>query len=46
MAQAVLKLYPGAKYSIGPPIEDGFYYDFEVERPVHARRTSRRSRPR
>lgn len=33
MAQAVLKLYPGAKYSIGPPIEDGFYYDFEVEIP-------------
>jgi threonyl-tRNA synthetase len=33
MAQAVLKLYPGAKYSIGPPIRDGFYYDFEVERP-------------
>ena len=33
MAQAVLSLYPGAKYSIGPPIEDGFYYDFEVDRP-------------
>lgn len=33
MAQAVLRLYPGTKYSIGPPIEDGFYYDFEVERP-------------
>jgi threonyl-tRNA synthetase len=33
MAQAVLELYPGAKYSIGPPIQDGFYYDFEVERP-------------
>ncbi|HEU4480878.1 MAG TPA: threonine--tRNA ligase [Actinomycetota bacterium] len=33
MAQAVLKLYPGAKYAIGPPIENGFYYDFEVERP-------------
>ncbi|MGH2754368.1 MAG: threonine--tRNA ligase [Actinomycetota bacterium] len=33
MAQAVLNLYPAAKYSIGPPIEDGFYYDFEVERP-------------
>jgi threonyl-tRNA synthetase len=33
MAQAVLNLYPGAKYSIGPPIEDGFYYDFEVEHP-------------
>jgi len=33
MAQAVLNLYPGAKYSIGPPIEDGFYYDFEVDHP-------------
>ena len=33
LAQAVLRLYPGAKYAIGPPIEDGFYYDFEVERP-------------
>ncbi|MEA2446982.1 MAG: threonyl-tRNA synthetase [Actinomycetota bacterium] len=33
MAQAVLNLYPGAKFAIGPPIEDGFYYDFEVERP-------------
>ena len=33
MAQAVLRLYPGAKYSIGPPITDGFYYDFEVEQP-------------
>src|SRR5919106_369791 len=33
MAQAVLELYPGTNYSIGPPIQDGFYYDFEVERP-------------
>jgi len=33
LAQAVLRLWPGAKYSIGPPIADGFYYDFEVERP-------------
>ncbi|HEV2755544.1 MAG TPA: threonine--tRNA ligase [Actinomycetota bacterium] len=33
LAQAVLRLYPGAKYSIGPPIEDGFYYDFDVEKP-------------
>jgi threonyl-tRNA synthetase len=33
LAQAVLRLFPGAKYSIGPPIEDGFYYDFDVERP-------------
>jgi threonyl-tRNA synthetase len=33
MAQAVLNLYPGARYAIGPPIEDGFYYDFDVESP-------------
>ncbi|MEX0664195.1 MAG: threonine--tRNA ligase [Acidimicrobiia bacterium] len=30
MAQAVTDLYPGAKYAIGPAIEDGFYYDFEL----------------
>src|SRR4051795_11627698 len=29
LAAAVLDLYPGTKVSIGPPIEDGFYYDFE-----------------
>lgn len=29
MAEAVLELYPGVRISIGPPIEDGFYYDFE-----------------
>jgi threonyl-tRNA synthetase len=29
LAEAVLELYPGVKISIGPPIEDGFYYDFE-----------------
>ncbi|MDJ0925912.1 MAG: threonine--tRNA ligase [Acidimicrobiia bacterium] len=33
MAQAVLDLYPGAKFAIGPPITDGFYYDFEVAAP-------------
>ena len=33
LAQAVLRLFPEAKYSIGPPIEDGFYYDFDVDRP-------------
>ena len=33
MAQAVLDLFPGATFAIGPPIEDGFYYDFEVEEP-------------
>src|SRR4051812_13430333 len=30
MAQAVTLLWPGAKFAIGPPIEDGFYYDFEL----------------
>lgn len=34
MAQAVLELYPGTKMGIGPPIEDGFYYDFEFSSPV------------
>src|SRR5215203_175006 len=29
LAEAVLDLYPGVKISIGPPIEHGFYYDFE-----------------
>src|SRR5918995_1773649 len=29
MATAVAELYPGTRLSIGPPIEDGFYYDFE-----------------
>ncbi len=33
MAQAVQELYPGAKLGIGPPIENGFYYDFDVETP-------------
>ncbi len=32
MAQAVKDLYPGAKVTIGPAIEDGFYYDFDFER--------------
>ncbi len=30
LAQAVTQLWPGARYAIGPPIEDGFYYDFEL----------------
>jgi len=33
MAQAVTDLFAGAKWAIGPPIEDGFYYDFDVARP-------------
>ncbi len=30
MAQAILEMYPGSKLTIGPPIENGFYYDMEV----------------
>ena len=30
LAQAVVQLFPGAKFTIGPAIEDGFYYDFEL----------------
>ena len=33
MADAVVQLFPDAKIAIGPPTEDGFYYDFEVSRP-------------
>ena len=33
MAQAVLDLFPEAKLAIGPSIEEGFYYDFEVSKP-------------
>ena len=33
MAQAVQQLWPDAKLGIGPPIENGFYYDFDVETP-------------
>lgn len=33
LAQAVQELYPDAKLGIGPPIEHGFYYDFDVSRP-------------
>jgi threonyl-tRNA synthetase len=33
LAAAVTALYPGAQCGIGPPIEDGFFYDFVVERP-------------
>ena len=33
LAQAVQQLFPDAKLGIGPPITDGFYYDFAVERP-------------
>ena len=32
MAQAVLEMFPEAKYTIGPPVENGFYYDFDLPR--------------
>ncbi|KQZ70116.1 threonine--tRNA ligase [Nocardioides sp. Root151] len=35
LAQAVQDLFPDAKLGIGPPIENGFYYDFDVETPFH-----------
>ncbi len=34
MAQAVLEKFPGGKIAIGPPIQDGFYYDFELPRAL------------
>jgi threonyl-tRNA synthetase len=33
MAQAVLSIFPDARFAIGPATDDGFYYDFEVSRP-------------
>nr|MBA2752268.1 TGS domain-containing protein [Actinomycetota bacterium] len=35
LAQAVLQLWPGARFAIGPPIDDGFYYDFELPGGAH-----------
>ncbi len=35
MAQAMLERFPEAKIAIGPPIEDGFYYDFELPAPIN-----------
>jgi threonyl-tRNA synthetase len=34
MAQAVVRIFPEAKYAIGPAIKDGFYYDFDLPRPL------------
>ena len=34
MAEAVMELFPGTRLGIGPAIADGFYYDFEIERPL------------
>jgi threonyl-tRNA synthetase len=35
LAEAVRRLYPGVKIAIGPPIDNGFYYDFEFPAPIH-----------
>src|SRR3954454_18614752 len=35
LAEAVRRLYPGVKVAIGPPIEHGFYYDFEFPEPIN-----------
>jgi threonyl-tRNA synthetase len=35
LAEAVRRLHPGVKVAIGPPIEHGFYYDFEFPEPIH-----------
>ena len=34
MAQAMLEQFPDARIAIGPPIEDGFYYDFELPQSI------------
>src|SRR4030065_300345 len=34
MAQAVLEMFPQGKIAIGPPIEDGYYYDFDLPRSL------------
>ncbi len=34
LAAAVTELYPGTRYAGGPPVENGFYYDFDLPRPV------------
>src|SRR5579875_849896 len=34
LAEAVLEKFPDAKLGIGPPIENGFYYDFDLPRPL------------
>ena len=34
MAQAVLEIFPDALFTIGPPIENGFYYDIDLERSL------------
>ena len=35
LAEAMMERFPGAHLAIGPPIEDGFYYDFDLPRPLN-----------
>src|SRR5690606_17617148 len=35
LAEAVLEMCPDAKYAIGPPVDNGFYYDFDLPRPLN-----------
>jgi len=37
LAQAVCDLFPGTRYAIGPAVAEGFYYDFDIPEPVHAK---------
>ncbi len=46
LAEAVMRLYAGVKIAIGPPVDDGFYYDFEFPEPITRRGSARRSRTR
>jgi threonyl-tRNA synthetase len=46
MAEALEELYPGIKFGIGPPIENGFYYDVDLGERTMVRATSRPSRRR
>jgi threonyl-tRNA synthetase len=34
LAQAIIKLFPGTKFGVGPAIEEGFYYDMDVPQPI------------
>src|SRR5438445_8194833 len=41
LAEAVRRLYPGVKVAIGPPIANGFYYDFDFPEPIKEEHRSR-----
>jgi threonyl-tRNA synthetase len=46
MAQAVLEMFPDGKVTIGPPVENGFYYDFDLPRNLTPEDLQRRRRVR